>query len=91
LRRWARSRGGCKSVNEATTDLAKNTSLLELHAEDVASRLQHLEEGIHGRRAEGKEPVTPTTTVVPIDAHQRPTARWARRCTSLVALLRWIF
>jgi hypothetical protein len=53
--------------------------LLQLHAEDAASRLQHLEEGVHGRCMEGKDPGH-------ADDHRRadrcyPTTRRARRCT----------
>jgi hypothetical protein len=71
--------GWMQSVNKTTSGLAKNTSLLQLHAEDAASRLQHLEEGVHGRRMEGQGSGH-------ADYHRRadrcyPTARRARRCT----------
>ncbi|KAK1695253.1 hypothetical protein QYE76_011950 [Lolium multiflorum] len=64
-----------QSVNETTSDLAKNTALLQLHAEDTASRLGLLESGVATRRESGKEPVTPMTTVVRIDADKQPQGR----------------
>lgn len=52
--------------------LAKNTALLQLHAEDTASRLGLLETGVAEHRAPGAEPVTPTTTVVRTNTDKRP-------------------
>ena len=48
--------GWMKSVNDTTADLAKNTDLLKLHAEDTASRISNLESR--------SGPATPPTVVV---------------------------
>ena len=64
-----------KTMNEATTDLAKNTAFLKLHAEDTASRLGRLEENAAARGARGTDPITPATTVVRIDSDKQPNGR----------------
>ena len=61
-----------KSVDEATSGLAKNTALLQLHTEDTASRLGLLEDNAAARRTCGGAPITPPTTVVRIDADKQP-------------------
>jgi hypothetical protein len=57
------------AITGTTTDLAKSTALLQLHAEDSASRLGSLEAGLATRRADGSEPITPMTTVVRVAAN----------------------
>jgi hypothetical protein len=48
-----------QTTNMATTDLAKNTTLLQLHAEDTASRLALLETRTTARDTVATEPTTP--------------------------------
>jgi hypothetical protein len=64
-----------QASSAATTDLAKSTALLQLHAEDTASRLALLEMRALSSGATSTEPVTPTTTVVRVDSDKQPSGR----------------
>ena len=58
-----------ETMNKTTADLTKSTSLLQLHAEDTASRLGLLESG-HTARRPGDAATAPTTPVTN-DVHVR--------------------
>ncbi|KAK1630338.1 hypothetical protein QYE76_004653 [Lolium multiflorum] len=64
-----------QSMSTTTTELTKNTALLQLRAEDTASRLGLLEADAVARRAVVTEPITPTTTVVRTDTKKQPRGR----------------
>jgi hypothetical protein len=53
-----------QSVNSTMADLAKNMTLLELHAEDTAMRLGRLEARLDGKRTESGDPAMLMTMVV---------------------------
>jgi hypothetical protein len=61
-----------QTVSATTTELTKSTTLVQLHAEDTASRLSLLETGAITRPANIAEPITPTTTVVRTDTDKQP-------------------
>ena len=72
-----------KFVDHTTSNLVKNTTLLQLHAEDTASRLSQLEDGRVALRdnrhtsphAEGTASLTPMSTVVQADIDNQPRGR----------------
>jgi hypothetical protein len=67
--------GWMQTMSATTTELTKSTALLQLHAEDTASRLGLLETGAITRPANITEPIAPTTTVVRTDTDKQPNGR----------------